>query len=291
MNERILTFSAVPVAAFLRVTVESGGHPLVLVAADQNRQRLAVPLDREGLSRSDSARLPSEGGGIISRDPRNVGAYAIAEAAHYLSLRPETLRTWVRGRTYPTARGRRRSAALIRLPDPYEPLLSFTNLVEAHVLKAIRRHHGVAMQKVRPALSYLERQLELEHPLAHEQLLTDGVHLFIKRFGKLVNLSQEGQLAVEELLKSHLQRIEHDAHGLALRLFPFSRGERIDVPRVVVVDPRISFGRPVIDGTSVRTEVVARRLKAGETLQELVEDYGIEVERIEEAIRYELEAA
>jgi uncharacterized protein (DUF433 family) len=147
------------------------------------------------------------------------------------------------------------------------------------------------MQKVRPALQYLEKKLRVGHPLAHQQLLTDGVSLFAERFGQLVNLSREGQLAVRELLEAHLRRIEHDARGLALRLFPFSRGESLEVPRIVVVDPRVSFGRPVIDGTAVRTEVVARRLKAGESVADLAADYGVQVGEIEEAIRYELAAA
>jgi uncharacterized protein (DUF433 family) len=223
-------------------------------------------------------------------DPRHVGAYGIAETAHYLALPPATLRTWVRGRPYPTAEGRQFSEPLIQLPDPAEPLLSFTNLVEAHVLKAIRRHHGVPMQKVRPALLYLEEELAVPHPLAHQELLTDGVHLFVEHFGQLVNLSRPGQLYLHGILEAHLRRIEHDAQGLALRLFPFSRGEALDVPRIVVVDPRISFGRPVIDGTSVRTEVIASRLKAGESVQDLADDYSVEVAEIEEAIRYELAA-
>lgn len=51
------------------------------------------------------------------------------------------------------------------------------------------------------------------------------------------------------------------------------------------------LGRPVIDGTSVRTEVIASRLNAGESIQTLAEGYGVGADRIEEAIRYELIAA
>ncbi len=98
-----------------------------------------------------------------------MGAYGIAEAADYLTLPPATLRTWVRGRSYPTVEGRQFSNALIGLPDPGEPLLSFTNLVEAHVLKAIRRRHGIPMQKMRPALLYLEEELGVSHPLARQE--------------------------------------------------------------------------------------------------------------------------
>lgn len=224
------------------------------------------------------------------RDLRNIGAYGITEAAHYLALPSATLRDWVRGRSYATAGGPQVSEPLILLPHVEEPLLSFTNLVEAHVLKAIRRHHGVPMQQVRPALTYLESTLGVAHPLAHRQLLTDGVNLFTEHFGDLVNLSKSGQLAVREVLEAHLRRIEHDSAGLALRLFPFSRGEDLEAPRIVVVDPRISFGRPVIAGTAVRTDVIASRLKAGESVQNLAEDYGVEVAQVEEAIRYELAA-
>jgi uncharacterized protein (DUF433 family) len=227
----------------------------------------------------------------INTELRNTGTYAIAAAAHYLALPPATLSAWVRGRHYQTSRGQRHSKPLIRLPDSREPYLSFTNLVEAHVLKAIRRQHGLAMQKVRPALDHLENRMKVPHPLAHEELLTDGVSLFVERFGQLVDLSAQGQLAMQELLRVHLKRIVHDSNGFALRLFPFSRGERLEVPRVVVLDPQISFGRPVIDGTSVRTEVIASRLKAGESIQTLADDYSVGADRIEEAIRYELIAA
>lgn len=223
-------------------------------------------------------------------DPRDIAAYGIAEAAHYLSLPGATLRSWVRGRPYPTVGGNRFSEPLIQIPDVAEPLLSFTNLVEAHVLKAIRRHHEVPMVNVRPALAYLEEEMGVAHPLAHQGLLTDGVSLFVERFGALVDLSRKGQIAIRELLEAHLRRIEHDATGLAARLYPFSRGEKLDGPRIVVLDPRLGFGRPVIAGTAVRTGVIASRLKAGESVVELARDYGLGVDAVEEAIRYELAA-
>jgi uncharacterized protein (DUF433 family) len=59
----------------------------------------------------------------------------------------------------------------------------------------------------------------------------------------------------------------------------------------VVIDPELSFGRPVIAGTGLATEVIADRYKAGESIQELAEDYGRPAEEVEEAIRCELEAA
>ena len=69
-------------------------------------------------------------------DLREMPAYGINEAAHYLGIPKATLRSWVLGRPYLTATGRRFFKPIIDLPDREQRLLSFVNLVEAHVLDA-----------------------------------------------------------------------------------------------------------------------------------------------------------
>jgi len=162
------------------------------------------------------------------------------------------------------------------------------NLVEAHVLDAIRRAHGVALWRVRKAIAYLKKELGSSHPLAEQEFVTDRVDLFVEMFGQLVNISREGQLAIKELIKAHLRRIERDTSGLPIRLYPFTREHKPDEPRIIVIDPHISFGRPVLAGTGIATTVIAQRYKAGESVEELAEDYGRSRSEIEEAIRCEL---
>jgi hypothetical protein len=135
-----------------------------------------------------------------SRDLRSVPAYGINEAAHYLGIPNATLRSWVVGRHYPTGTGKRIFRPIIELPDHDQRLLSFANLVEAHVLDAIRRAHGVALWRVRKAIDYLKKQLGSVHPLVEQRFVTDKVDLFVEMFGRLVNISQEGQLAMKELI-------------------------------------------------------------------------------------------
>lgn len=72
------------------------------------------------------------------------------------------------------------------------------------------------------------------------------------------------------------------------RLYPFTRRGDPNEPRRVVIDPRISFGRPVLAGTGIPTAMLAERYKAGESVDELVKDYGRDRLGIEEAIRCEL---
>ncbi len=93
---------------------------------------------------------------------------------------------------------------------------------------------------------------------------TDGLDLFVRKYGELINVSKGGQRALREVVEAYLRRIERDEAGLAARLFPFSR-LALDAPRLVVIDPARGFGRPILAGAGISTAVVAERFKAGES--------------------------
>lgn len=221
-------------------------------------------------------------------DPRAIPNYGIPEAAHYLRMPVTTVRAWFLGQHYESLAGARHFRPIIKLAQRKPPLLSFMNLVEAHVLDAIRHEHGIPLQKVRRALDYVVRDFGTEHPLARQQFETDGVNLFIQKLNELINVTEEGQLAIRELLAAHLRRIEHDEAGLAIRLFPFTRPSHLDQPKTIVIDPHMSFGRPVLSGTGVATIMIAERYAAGDSIALLADDYGRHSSDIEEAVRCEL---
>jgi len=225
----------------------------------------------------------------LSRSPRDLPAYSISETSHYLGIPTATIRSWVRGRSYPTGTGPKRFQPVIDVPDGDSQALSFVNLVEAHVLGAIRREHRIPLHKVRSALRFVTSSYHAEHPLANQQFETDGLDLFVEKLGDLINVSQEGQFAIRTLLEAHLRRIDRDSHGLAVRLYPFTRTGLADEPRIIVIDPLVSFGRPVLVGTGIATSVIAERYKGGETMDALAGDYGRQRQEIEEAIRCELQ--
>lgn len=218
-----------------------------------------------------------------------LASYSIPEAAHYLRIPSTTLRSWVLGRTFPTRDGRRFAEPPIQIADRKQRQLSFTNLIEAHVLWGIRRTYDFPLQKVRRALRFLSDRLGSTHPLATRRFETDGVDLFVPELGHLINITREGQLAMRAMLAVHLKRIEWSKGGAPSRLFPFTRKDASDEPRSVVIDPHVSFGRPVLVGTGIPTALIAERYKAGETMDELAKDYERERADIEEAVRCELE--
>lgn len=226
------------------------------------------------------------------QDPRDVPAYLLHKASRYTGVPLNTLRSWVSGRQYSTENGTRYSEPLIIRPNPTDSSLSFTNLIEAHVLNAIRRKHAVAMPRVRKALDFLSKKFESKHPLAEHDFETDGLDLFVEKFGELINVSRGGQLAMKEILHMYLRRIERDEKGLAKQLFPFTRianNGNIDDPKIVAINPRVAFGKPVIAGTGIPTSIIAERYKTGESMSEIADDYGREQIEIEEAIRCEFE--
>ena len=154
-------------------------------------------------------------------------------------------------------------------------------------------HHGVKLPKVRPALEYVQRQFRIERPLIQQEFETDGLDLFVDRYGALINASSSGQQAMKEIIGVYLQRIERDSAGLPVRLYPFTRDSESGVaplksdPRLVVMTPTVSFGRPVVAGTGIPVSAIYERYKAGDSVAELVRDFRLETRAVEEAIRCE----
>jgi len=201
-------------------------------------------------------------------------AYSIAQAAHYVGIPAPTLRDWVG------------PEGLIQPPKPNN--LSFTNLAEAHVLKAMRRHHRLPMQGIRKALLQLQRLRKTAHPLLDESFSTDGINLCIEEEDRILNLTQKLQTEIREFVALYLQRIERDAQGRAARLYPFISRETPNEPRSISISPTVSFGKPVLAGTGISTAVVAGRFAARDSVRDLAAEFGVTQQVLEDAIRWEM---
>lgn len=221
-------------------------------------------------------------------DIRSQPAYSLGEAARYLRLPSATLRSWIVGRSYPTSKGTGRSRAVITAASVDPTMLSFWNLIEAHVLRSLRTEHGVSLREVRSALTFAEKRLGIDRLLLREDLRTTAGQLFLDRYGQLLNLSASGQLALRKVFDAHLGRVAWDETRYPIRLYPFLVAvEHVAQTRPVAIDPQIAFGRPVLVSKGISTQAITDRIDAGETVQELAVDYGLTPEEIEEAVLYE----
>ena len=204
--------------------------------------------------------------------------YTPGDISRYAHVHPATLRTW-------TTPGRGRPVLIQRAARTVAPF-SFVNLIEAHVLAALRKMHNVPMQRIRKAVRWLSDRFETEHPLAEIDLETDGLHVFVEHLGSKVSASEGGQIAIPEVVALYLRRIERDLRG-PVRFYPFTT--YVACPKVIVMDPHVDFGRPVIHGTRIETVMIFDRYSGGESLAEIARDYDVPAESVEEALRCEIE--
>lgn len=226
-----------------------------------------------------------------------VALYTVAEAARYLDVKPTTFTNWVKGYTRPRGEGKATVGDPILTtfaPEsgrPKAPTIPFVGLVEGMVLAAIRRS-GVPLQRVRPALTELQRQIGVPHALASRALYTDGAEVLYdvaERAGTVPEASSARQLVVirngqrvfTEVVQEYLQRIEYDQRDGLARLVHLPQYERGQV----IVDPSRSFGKPIFSGGGARVLDVLERFWTGESLDELTEEFGVSHEDLEDALR------
>lgn len=220
------------------------------------------------------------------KDPQDVAAYGVAEAARYLKIPPTTLRPWVAGRKYPRQKDTGFFSRLIVTPEDHPPRLSFNNLIEAYVLRALRANHQVSIEAVRDAIDAAQSQYQINRLLLSPELRTHAGKLFIEKYGELIHLTKSRQLVMAELFRAHVERIEWD-QALPVRLYPFPSGAPGDTRRGIVIDARRAFGRPIISRRGISTAVIVQRIDAGELANEIAADYKLTDDEVLEALIYE----
>jgi uncharacterized protein (DUF433 family) len=217
------------------------------------------------------------------KSPLELPLYTATDASRYLDIPATTVRYWTRGRTYPSREGTaRRFKPLISTKG--NEGLSFFNLIELYVLRALREVHAVKIDSVRKALDYAEKTLHIHRLLLHQELLAGGGDLFLDHYGQLINLSKSGQIALKEILRHYLERIDRDQAKVPVRLYPPIKTES---GKPIVIDPTISFGKPTIRGKGIRTREIVNRINAGEAVEEVAYDYDLTPELVKSALLYE----
>jgi len=201
-------------------------------------------------------------------------AYSGRQASHYVGVPYQTLRGWIGG------------DGLIHTPATN--VLSFNNLAEAHILKAMRKVHQLSLQKIRKSLKELSKIRKTDHPLLDESFETDGIDLCIRDADEVINLSQHRQREFREFVSLYLHRIHRDSSGVATHLYPFVARDDSSEPEHISISPTVSFGRPVLVGTGVSTSVIAGRFAARDSVADLAREYEVDPKILEDAIRWEM---
>jgi uncharacterized protein (DUF433 family) len=219
-------------------------------------------------------------------DVRDFPSYSISEAAHYVRIPLSTLHAWTKGQDYRLKSGHRRTfKPLIHLADHKNGLLSFYNLVEAHILRSTTEERDIPLRNVRKALDYLQKQFPGPHPLLTHEFETSGKELFVSFLGTTLNATAYGQRVLREVLEEYLRRIPRDVAGLPVRVFPIKSNR-------LVIDPYFASGKPTVRDRGITASVLWGRNKSGENFAQIASDYGMSESEVKEAIEeYEWKVA
>lgn len=223
-------------------------------------------------------------------DPREAPLYSFPDAARATEIPASTLRSWVVGQAYDRKHDRAYFEPVISRPSKDDPRLSFTNLIEAHVLRALRRVHEVQFSAIRQAVDIAEAQFGIRRLLISPDLRTSAGELFLNRYTHFLELNEGQQLAMKSVLDQFLERVEFDESRLPFEFRPFERSPRNAGAEMVAISPFVGFGRPLLRKSGVSTRAVVQRIEAGESLEAVMTDYGLDESEIEEAILYEAAA-
>ena len=223
-------------------------------------------------------------------DPANLARYTRVDASRATGVPASTIGVWVHGMPYTSRKGvRGRYESVVTLPDAHDPRLSFNNLLEVNVLRALRAVHEVKLQSVRAAMENAKRDHGIDRLLLHPNLRTSGGALFLDYYFQLVDLSNSKQLAMRAMLEHSLARVEVNQELRVLNFFPFPRHMSGDT-RPILVSPYVSFGTAIIERRGISTSAIASRVDSGENKAAILADYGLTDDELKEALCYEVAA-
>lgn len=165
------------------------------------------------------------------------------------------------------------------VPRRCDPTITFIGLAEAYMLSAFRRA-GVPLQRIRPAVEILTGKIGVEHALGSHRLYTDGAEILYHWDNEQLSVLRNGQYVFRDVLREYLRLIAwgEDDFPIMLQLPTYHQTE-------VFTDPQRAFGQPIFGRTGTKVEDALERFWAGDDLQSIALDYGLDASDVEEAVR------
>lgn len=209
--------------------------------------------------------------------------YSIGEAASYIGVSPSTVTAWTRPRGD-------RVALMTALEGERFPI-PFVGLVEGLVLAAFRET-GLTPRRVDSALASAVAALDGPHPLAQERFRVEGPALLREyastrgdRQLQLLTVHCEPQRTFHDVIERYLDGVDYE-DGVTVRMtLPIT-----DRP-LLVADPRRAFGAPIFIHGGARWLDVTARIRAGEDVAAVAEDFDVPMEDVRAALALSIRAA
>jgi uncharacterized protein (DUF433 family) len=222
------------------------------------------------------------------KNPVDLPRYTYRDAGRATGVPASTIAAWFRGQVWHKGKSAGFFRPVLQRPVFADPRLSYNNLLEVHILRALRTAHEVKLEKVRESILTAEKQYNVPRLLLSNQLHAGGGELFLATYSELVHISRGNQTVMRDLFIQYLKRITvDDAENDLLAFYPFPKNPALGTEKLILVSPHVAFGAAVLSRLGVSTATIASRANAGEERASIVEDYGLMEDEFDEAVLYE----
>lgn len=208
---------------------------------------------------------------LVSDSAHTTPIYSLTEAAQIIHAPATSFARWAHGHRFKQRREGEwgfSNPILTGVREGRGYTVPFNALAEGFIVESFRRA-GLPMARIRPAIEVLRNELGVENALLCERLKTDGAEILIENGDRELVVVRNHQGVFRDVVAEYLQSIRYrDGFVEFVQLPTYERAE-------VIVDPLRNSGQPTIARLGVRVEDVVSRVRAGEAMTDVADDFGL----------------
>ena len=167
----------------------------------------------------------------------------------------------------------------IDTPRHHDPTITFIGLAEAYLLFALHRAR-IPFPRIHSAVEVRTAPLAGKHALASHRIYSETATFFEQWNHSPCFIPYSHPSAFREALHESERLIVWGKDDYPLRLYLPTYH-----PTKVLIDPEHAFGQPIFASTGTKVDDVLERFWAGDPLQSIALDYGLDASDVEEALR------
>lgn len=208
------------------------------------------------------------------------GLYSYGDAGRILGISTGKIHNWTDGyRNMPPMFGR-------ELAEPH--ILTFVDLMQLLLVQAFRKDR-FSLQTIRAIAQYVARQCNTDHPFGIMRFHRSGKAII----GEMLDASPSdkhglymelprAQVVMGEVITPYLEeRLVYSNTGKVAQYWPMG------MDGGVVIDPRRSFGEPILADYGLPTYTLYRMHMAGDSPEILADAFCVSTLEVEQALNYE----
>ena len=218
-----------------------------------------------------------------------IGAYTPSEAGKLLGVPPATIRRWLFGYSY-ARDGIRTAQRPLWQPeygvDQEDPILGFRDLIEARIVRGLRSMH-IGLPTIRECLARAAEIVEDDHPFSTTRFKTDGKRIFLE-MTEGIDPDEEPALIDLKARQRVFQKIVAPSFiDLSYEAEAAAQWWLLPKKKTVVLDPKRSFGQPIVHEGGVPTSRLAQAVSAEGSVKRVAELFEVAAQSVRDALQFE----